>query len=326
MAWLTDDKFADARAKDLPWTEVASHFAAGLEAASRDGEAARTSYQKEAARHTGYTIGMLRHMAATYEWIRRSKSKRVIPEAVVLKSYTALDLIRRIDAHDPAMADRYLSRLDTATGVRASALRGELKEIADKRAAARHVQGENRNSEPVFEEEVTGSSVELKSFQTKPSLALIRSRRSADAMNDIAKLLPTICGEVYRFGRPDGISPIGVRASAIAWLDEAMTMGDAFEVVNAGHGLNRSTLSDHVSRAIASSRYFRQTFLAFTSDSEPGLVYKAAESIRMLEIPAVGVLWFGHAGKEAILLKPEGAPLPDRRERLTDICKRGHWT
>jgi hypothetical protein len=46
-----------------------------------------------------------------------------------------------------------------------------------------------------------------------------------EAMDDIAKLLPIISGEVHHFGRPDGVSPIGVRATAIAWLDADLTLG-----------------------------------------------------------------------------------------------------
>ena len=52
MNWLTDDKFAGAREKDVAWTEIARHFADGIENAARQGEAARTRYQKDAARHT----------------------------------------------------------------------------------------------------------------------------------------------------------------------------------------------------------------------------------------------------------------------------------
>ncbi|WLA83222.1 hypothetical protein [Bradyrhizobium elkanii] len=324
MAWLTDDKFANARGKGVSWIEVAANFAAGLEAASKDGEASRTRYQKDAARHTGYTIGMLRNMAATYEWIRRSRPHRAIPEAVVAKSLTALDLIRRLDAHDPGLADRYLSRLDTATGVRVSALRAELRDIARKTETPGG-DGPQEEFKEIVEPGFVSAPATLVIRRIKPSLAQMRSWRSMEAMDDITKLLPIISGEVFVFGRPDGVSPIGVRASAIAWLDADMTTGDAFEVVNAGHGLNRATLSDHVSRAIASSRFFRQHFLAFTSDSEPELVFKATESVTALKVPALGVLWFGYKGKEAILLKPAGPPAPDCRDRLKEVCKRGHW-
>jgi hypothetical protein len=236
---------------------------------------------------------------------------------------TALDLIRRLDAHNEGLADHYLSRLETATGVRVAALRAELRAIARSRESARRLPGDGQpkhleeDGEPLVEGAIM--------TRLSPSLAQLRSWRSVEAMNDIANLLPTISGEIHGFGRPDGVSPLGIRASAIAWLDEDMTSGDAFEVVNAGPGLSRSTLSDHVSRVIASSRFFRQHFLAFTSDSEPELVFKAKESVELLKVPAVGVLWFGKKGEDAILLKPNGPPMPDWRDRLTDICRRGHW-
>src|SRR5882672_3349077 len=94
--WLTDAKFADAIKKDLPWPEVAGRFEEGLIKAAEGGEAARTRYQKAAAGHTGYSIGMLRNLAATLQWMRTSKSHLHLPEEVVLKSFTALDLIRRL--------------------------------------------------------------------------------------------------------------------------------------------------------------------------------------------------------------------------------------
>lgn len=329
MNWLTNDKFADAREKDISWVEIADHFAKGLTLAAEQGEAARTRYQKEAARHTGYSIGMLRNMTATRDWLRTILNDRYrhlhLSDDTVAKSFTALDLIRRLDAHHAHKAEDYLSRLGTATGVRVSALRTELKEIARQYEAARTLPSPKEAE--VFQPHVGPQVVEEKMVvrHVRPSLAQIRSWRTMEVMNDIAKLLPLLSGDVNHFARPEGVSPIGVRATAVAWLDEDMTQGDAFEVVNAGHGLSRSTLSDHVTRAIASSRFFRRHYLAFTSDSEPDMVYRTKESLEMLKVPAVGVVWFGHKGKEAILLKPTGSPAPDCRERLKDICKLGHW-
>jgi hypothetical protein len=72
--------------------------------------------------------------------------------------------------------------------------------------------------------------------------------------------------------------------------------------------LGRSTLSDHVSRVIASSRFFRRHYIAFTSDSEPEAAYRTKESLEMLKVPAVGVIWFRHKGEEAVLLKPACRP------------------
>ncbi|MBX9645540.1 MAG: hypothetical protein K2X57_00620 [Xanthobacteraceae bacterium] len=328
MEWLTDAKFADAIKKDLPWIEVAHRFGEGLTQAAQGGEAARTRYQKDAARFTGYSIGMLRNLAATLQWMRTSKSHLHLPEEVVLKSFTALDLIRRLDVYHPGKADYFLSRLGTATGVRVSALRAELRSIARDRDRARRPTDDV--AKPVVAEEIELVEAEprqmlLAARPVRPSLAQMRSWRSMSAMDDIAKLLPILSGEVHHFGRPEGVAPIGIRATAIAWLDADMTEGDAFEIVNAGHGLSRSTLSDHVSRAIASSRFFRRHFLAFTSDSEPDMVYRTKESLEMLKIPAVGVVWFGHTGKDAILLMPKDSPTPDCRHRLKEICKLGHW-
>lgn len=329
MDWLTNDKFSDARGKDIPWTEIADHFAKGLKAAAEQGEAARTRYQKNAARHTGYSIGMLRNMAATRDWLRaglRDRFRHVeLSDDIVAKSFTALDLIRRLDVHVAGKAEDYLSRLGTATGVRVSTLRTELKEIARKYEAARTMPPHEMVE--TFQPHEGPQIIEEKRVirNVRPSLAQMRSWRTMEAMDDITKLLPLLSGNVYRFGRPDGVSPIGVRATAVAWLDDDMTEADAFEVVNAGHGLSRSTLSDHVTRAIASSRFFRRHYLAFTSDSEPDMVYRTKESLEMLKVPAVGVIWFGYKGKEAILLKPTGSPAPDCRDRLKDICKLGHW-
>jgi hypothetical protein len=329
MSWLTDDKFANSRKKkDRAWTEIAAQFVDGLETAAQAGEAARTRYQKEAARHTGYSIGMLRNMAATLEWVRQAKRQREIPDDVVSKSFTALDLIRRLDAHHAGAADQYIFRLTTKTGVRVSALRAELRAIARGTDADRSATSEEK-SQPLQKDEtpqITAAAPQsMMPRHIKPSLAQMRSWRTMEAMDDIAKLLPILSGEVHDFGRPEGVPPIGIRATAIAWLDADMTTGDAFEVVNAGHGLSRSTMSDHVSRAIASSRYFRRHFLAFTSDSEPNLVYRTKETLEMLKVPAIGVIWFGHRGKKAILLTPTGAPTPDWRDRFKDICKLGHW-
>jgi hypothetical protein len=328
MEWLTDVKFADAIKKGLPWTEVAGRFEEGLIKAAEDGEAARTQYQKDAARHTGYSIGMLRNLAATLSWMRTSKSHVHLADDVVLGSFTALDLIRRLDVYNPGKADHFLTRLGTKTGVRVSALRAELRSIAlDREAARRPSDGAGK----VVADEMEISEAEPKQMllaasQMRPSLAQMRSWRSMGAMEDIARLLPKLSGdEVHHFGRPEGVSPLGIRATAIAWLDADLTQGDAFEIVNAGHGLGRSTLSDHVSRAIASSRFFRRHFLAFTSDSEPDMVYKAKESIEMLKVPAVGVVWFGHTGEDAIILMAKDSPTPDCRDRLKEICKLGHW-
>lgn len=327
MDWLTNDKFANAREKGLSWTEIARHFADGLEKAAQRGEAARTRYQKDAARHTGYSIGMLRNMAATYDWVLKTQQRSPIPNDLVEKSLTALDLIRRLDVHNAGLAEKYLGRLGTTTGVRVSALRAELKAIARKWEEARRGTKEEA-SKPAEVEEMQPFEPAAQVVATtyvKHSLAQVRSWRTMETMNDIAKLLPVVSGAVHHFGRPDGVSPIGIRATAIAWLDADMTAGDAFEVVNAGHGLSRSTLSDHVSRVIASSRFFRRHYVTFTSDSEPELVYKTKESLEALKVPAVGVIWFGYKGEEAILLKPAGTPTPDWRERLHEICKLGHW-
>ncbi len=54
-------------------------------------------------------------------------------------------------------------------------------------------------------------------------------------------------------------------------------------------------------------------------------MYKTKESLESLRIPAIGVLWFGHRGSDAILLKADGTPEPDYRDKLGDICKHGHW-
>jgi hypothetical protein len=329
-----DAKFKKERGAHLAWTELATVFANEASAAeAKGGDAGRIRYQKEISKFTGYTVGMLRGMAATKAWLDKLPLEDRPTEQLVSKSFTALDLIRRLDGIDPRQTGELLRKLGKGR-LPVSAIRAELRAAAASREGAGVVadapmadvdqDGESDASEPRPETEASDRMIAVSAaMDWTPSTLQTRQWRQEEALYAIQRELGRLSGEVAKFRKPEGVSPIGVRCAAIAFLDNAMTEGDGFEIVNAAHGLSRATLSDHVSRAIVASRFFRRFFLVFTPDSSPELVNKAVESLVSLEIPAVGVAWFGL--QNPILLNAEGTPEPDRRHRLEDICRHGHW-
>lgn len=165
-------------------------------------------------------------------------------------------------------------------------------------------------------------------YERQPSLignsANIREHKLRATYDLIKMYHKELCGPVHRFERPEGVSPLGIRCSAVAWLDRAMTQCDGFLIVNAQHGLGRSILSSYVSAAIVSSTFFNTFYIVFTADSANDSVIETARALDTLKASTIAVIQVGEKG--GVLRNATGTPVPDRRDQLKDILRRGHWS
>ena len=275
---LKDPEFKNARSRKVSWLLIAEAFSRGSGiAVAAAGEAGRTRFQSEASRFTGYSVGILRGYAATAEWPAKLPPNDRLDNEAALRSFTVLDLIRRVYAVDRESASDLISTLKNGR-LSVSSVRAELKHLALVRPIdGPPVNGSDRIAEARWDSyhlpETTRPVASVRSAP-KPTIARLRTWRTEDALVGIEKLLERLCRYHYAFLRPEGVSAIGVRCSAIAWLNEEMTEGVGFEVINAADGLSRATLSDHVSRGIVAADISRNFTWCSLKIAHPDLYWR----------------------------------------------------
>ena len=288
------------------WVEVASMFRKGVEA----GGPAPGSFQREAVAATGYSAGMLKRFAVALTFIE-SLPERIRPKPnVVEASFTALELIERINRRDPGKARELLGKLGQP-GMRVSTIRKELKEV--------------REAKPVEYPPDTTRRVMLFSAPVPRSYAAsARRMREEITYERVQNLLPKLSGPIVLFHRPLGVAAAPVRSDAIAWLDENYETADGFEFLYASSAMTETLFSDMLNRAVVAATFFRRYFLVFTDDSDPIFPNRAVHILKLLRASTIGVVAL--AAKDPRLLKPKDeAPVPDRRELLKTICPKGRW-
>jgi hypothetical protein len=298
----------EARKKRAPWTATASALRSSI--GTDLGTEERAKLFKAAAKISGYTAGALRRFVATLDFLERFPEQARPDPDTTKDSFTAIEMIQRISRHDAAMGQKLMAELRDEK-IAISKLRLILKDSKIQRLAKASVV--QAPPAPKF----------ASSNDERYSAAVARNWRADAAMEDIRRMLLSLSGYVEYFGRPAGTPPMGVRADAIAWLDEGWTKGDGFEVVHAPAPTAKAVVSDRVSRAVVASRFFRRHYIVFTPDSRIDHVHRTVGSLNQLDATSVGVVWL--EAEKPLLRKPSGRPIPDRSKQLSLVCPLGKW-
>lgn len=301
----------DAKRARVPWTTVAVILRQAVGQDTGTSSEFRTRWIREAAGASGYTIGALKRFMAVFDFVSGIPAELRPDSEGLAASFTALEMIQRIESHDRQEAMRLLGELRT-TKIPISRLRAAL-EAAKRRRLTRGAEAHQRR--PV------GISAGHSTFET--SAAGERNLRANATLDLVYRLLPELTGKFEAFQQPLGTAPIGVRCDAIAWLDVKWARGDGFESVHAPGPVSRSVVSDRVTRAIVASRFFRRFYLVFTPESSGEHVHRAASALDQLEAKSVGVVWLG--AELPIVRKRSGPPVPDWSDRLAAVCPGGKW-
>jgi hypothetical protein len=293
------------------WFEIGSRLA--WHRAQANNKKTWAATLKDAARSSGYSVGMLRRYTGAATFLKTFPVKSRPAAAIVGRSFAAIEVIERIHGLDPQLGSGLLTGLETGSSS-VSDLRKVLSELKQGR-----VPRPDQNAGVLL-----AASAKRGSLPSPPSAyGPTRNDRERETMSRLRDLLPVLSGKVFAFAKPEGSAPPGLRCDAIAWTDRAFETGDGFEFAYAGPGSNRASLSDLVSRVTVASTLFRRYYVAFSQDSLPEQVEAVVESLALLDARSVGVVFL--ARPKPVLRKAKGKPAPDRRKLLARLCPKGQW-
>ncbi|SDO48471.1 hypothetical protein SAMN05444050_4250 [Afipia sp. GAS231] len=301
------ERLTGAKKAKRSWVEVASLFRKGLEESGGSGGAA---FQRETATNSGYTVGMLKRFVVALNFIESLPERTKPKPTVVEASFTAIELIERINRRNPAKAREILGTLGQP-GTRVSAIRKELKNLRDEVPL-------EFNPHPARRMTLVSAPV------PRSYAASARRMREEITYEKVEALLPKLSGPIVVFHRPLGVAVAPVRTDAIAWLDENYETADGFEFIYAPSSMTETLFSDQLNRAVVAATFFRRYFLVFTADSDSRFPRRAIDILKLLEAGTIGVVEL--AAKDPRPLKPKDEPpVPDRRGMLKKICPQGRW-
>ena len=267
------------------WVEVASLFRKKLE----EGGFAWPESQQTFAMTWGLSVGMPKRFAVALAFVESLPERSRPKPNVVESSFTAIELIERINRRDPRKARELLGKLGQP-GMRISAIRQELKNVLGGIPLERT----SRRGVPVS---TPSSRVLAAPIPAQRSFAASARRvREETTYEKVEGLLPKLSGPIVLFHRPLGVAAAPMRCDAIAWADDHYETADGFEFLYAPTLMSETQFSDQLNRAVVAATFFRRYFLVFSADSDPEFARRAVHLLGLLRASTVGVVALAEKG------------------------------
>jgi len=303
------DRLRNAKTERRDWREVAEILDEIVSSAAWKGRHdTPMGWYQEAAEISGYSVGVLRRMAALSGFLKKAKGEFDDYEKLTSESrrfpFATMEILKRIFDMDPEKAKELFPKI-----LKRDITHREVQEVYSSFTGPpqrfRGRDGQVSGKLSVGAEPRAMNKYGARAGKEFACYVFEAAKVNATKLTGNAKASLHFQRYKFDYASPDAVAVL-LKGSAVEWVD-------GFDCRFINSGLVRGRRIQLVSEVALAATYFRQYWLIVPKAGHLGM--SLVHDVRTLELHSVGVAEFDKERPEnlRVLLKPELPPVPDRQ-------------